>query len=146
MKRLSVFILAVPALAAAIAGSAAAQTFTLNGGLAVSGTTTLTGPFTATGQPFVIPTQSNTPANPCTPGQLLLGPGGADSNGKGGWFFFCRLGGTWASADFGNLSSVSDYKPSEDGEHLRALEAEVAALRTIVCQGRTDGACRKGPR
>lgn len=147
MKRLAASSLASVALVAATAAPAAAQTFTLNGGLTVSGATNLGGAFTATGSSFVIPTQSNTPSNPCTPGQLLLGPGGSDSNGKGGWFYFCRLGGTWASADFGNLSSTATYTASEDGEHLRALEAEVASLRAIVCQGRTSAeGCRKGSR
>ncbi len=52
---------------------------------------------------FTLPTTTVTPTNPCTPGQLLIGPGGSNSNGKGGWLYFCRLGGTWATANFQNL-------------------------------------------
>ena len=77
MTRLGVRILATAALAAVVVAPAAAQTFTLNGGLAVSGNTTLSGTFTATGSSFTIPTQSSTPSIPAPRGSCcsaLAGP------------------------------------------------------------------------
>jgi hypothetical protein len=118
--------------------------------LSVTGNTTLS---TATiSTKFVIPTTNYSPSNSCTPGQLLLGPGGSDSNGKGGWFYFCRLGGTWAAADFSNEGAAvrSDNPPPDPGspaDEVVKLKAALAELRQLVCADKPDAAaCRDGRR
>lgn len=93
--------------------------------ITASGTVNVTGT-------FVLPTQTTAPSAPCTPGQMLMGPGGSNSNGKGGYLFFCRLGGTWATADFGNASAVATDQPETEGD-VAALRAEVKALKALVC-------------
>jgi hypothetical protein len=131
------------------------QTFTVDGqltatGLLTASTLKTTGLLTASngltvGGVFVIPSTSSAQSNPCTPGQLLIGPGGSDSNGQGGWLFFCRLGGTWATADFGNLSAAPP-DPGSPADEVAKLKTEVAQLRLLICGDKPNApACKKAP-
>lgn len=80
---------------------------------------------------LIIPATQTWPKNDCTPGEIRIGNGGGNSKGKGGWLYFCRLGGTWAAADFSNVGLGVESNKRDD--ELMLLKAEVLALKGLVC-------------
>ncbi|ESQ92535.1 hypothetical protein ABENE_07820 [Asticcacaulis benevestitus DSM 16100 = ATCC BAA-896] len=111
----------------------------INGDLAIGNNltgvknATMSGILTVTGA-IIVPTTSTNPSSACTPGQLLMGPGGSNSNGKGGYLYFCRLGGTWGTANFQNWSmSLAAEDQNPDSVIMVSLQDEVKQLKAIVC-------------